>query len=49
LNIDESPTKEGSQKAWLWTFLAPRFTVFAALPTRAGVVLDEFLGPDFSG
>lgn len=49
LNIDESPTKEGSLKAWLWTFVAPRFTVFAVRPTRAGTVLDELLGADFNG
>lgn len=29
LNGDESPTKEGTTKAWLWTFVAQAFTVFA--------------------
>lgn len=29
LNGDESPTKEGPTKAWLWTFVAQTFTVFA--------------------
>ena len=29
LGIDESPTKEAATKAWLWTFVAGLFTVFA--------------------
>lgn len=49
LNIDESPTKEGRRKSWLWTFVASDFTVFGLRPTRGGVVLDEFLGPRFGG
>jgi transposase len=49
VNGDESPTKEGSTKAWLWTFAAPRFTVFTVRPTRAATVLDELLGDQFSG
>lgn len=49
LNIDESPTTEGRFKTWLWTFVAPEFTVFGLRPTRAGKVLDEFLGPHFDG
>jgi transposase len=49
LNIDESPTKQGQHKAWLWTLVAPEFTVFGIRPTRAGEVLDEFLGPHFGG
>jgi transposase len=49
LNIDESPTKQGPHKSWLWTFVAPGFTVFGLRPTRAGEVLDAFLGPHFGG
>jgi transposase len=49
LNIDESPTKEGPLKSWLWTFVAPDFTVFGIRPTRSGDVLDELLGPRFGG
>jgi transposase len=48
-NIDESPTKEANQKAWLWTFVAPLFTVFAVRLTRSGDVLKELLGAEFSG
>src|SRR5437899_4914311 len=31
-HIDESPTKEGSVKAWVWTFVAATFTFFACPP-----------------
>lgn len=44
LGGDESPTKEANQKAWVWTFVASTFTVFAMRPTRAATVLKEFLG-----
>lgn len=49
LHGDESPTREGPVKAWLWTFVARTFTVFALRPTRAATVLDELLGEAFSG
>lgn len=44
LGGDESPTKQANQKAWVWTFVASAFTVFAMRPTRAATVLKEFLG-----
>jgi len=44
LNGDESPTKEANAKAWLWTFVASAFTVFAVRTTRAATVLKEYLG-----
>ena len=49
LGGDESPTKESQRKAWLWTFVAPDFTVFAIRPTRGGEVLDELLTDRFHG
>ena len=39
LNGDESPTKEGPTKAWLWTFVARTFTVFALRGSRAATAL----------
>ena len=36
LHIDESPTKEGQSKAWIWTFVAASFTLFACRTSRAG-------------
>ena len=49
LNIDESPTKEQNQSAWLWTFVAASFTVFAQRTTRAATVLVELLTPKYQG
>jgi transposase len=49
LGIDESPTKQARTKAWLWTFVAERFTVFALRPTRKATVLDEVLTERFAG
>jgi len=49
LGIDETPTKEGSRKAWLWACVAKPFTVFALRPTRAATVLDELLDGVFHG
>lgn len=48
-HIDESPTKEGTTKAWVWTFVAPDFTLFACRTSRGGAVLDELLGADYAG
>lgn len=49
LSIDESPTKEATSKAWLWTFVASAFTVFALRCTRAATVLSDHLGGAFVG
>ena len=49
LGGDESPTKEGKSKAWLWTVVAPKFTVFAMRRTREATVLDELLTDQFAG
>jgi transposase len=47
--IDESPTKEAGAKAWLWTFVAGLFTVFAVRGSRAGTALTTFLTDRFTG
>jgi transposase len=49
MNIDESPTKEGQAKAWVWTFVTVAFTFFACRTSRAATVLQELLGVDFKG
>jgi transposase len=49
VNADESPTKEGSAKAWLWTCVAAHFTVFMIRTTRAATVLTELLGEAYRG
>jgi transposase len=49
LGIDESPTKQGRAKAWLWTCVARHFSTFTLRTTRAATVLDELLTDDFQG
>jgi transposase len=49
LSIDETASKEADRKAWLWTFVARRFTVFALRPTREATALVDMLGEDFRG
>ncbi len=48
-HIDESPTKEGPAKAWVWTFVAATFTLFACRTSRAADVLKELLTVAFTG
>ncbi len=47
--MDETPAKEANQKAWLWTAVTKRFTLFHIADTRAADVAKELLGKDFSG
>ena len=49
LSIDETATKEENGKAWLWTFVARLFTVFAVRATREATALTTFLGERFGG
>ena len=49
LNIDETATKEENGKAWLWTFVARPFTVFAVRATREATALSVFLTEKFQG
>ena len=49
LSIDETGTKQENDKAWLWTFVAGMFTVFAVRATREATALTTFLGEAFHG
>lgn len=49
LGIDETPTKQGPDKGWLWTCVAATFTVFTIRTTRAATVLGELLGAAYGG
>ena len=49
LHIDESPTKQGQTKGWLWTFVAGAFTFFACRTTRGADVAKHLLGAAFAG
>lgn len=47
-NLDETGTKQGKHKAWIWTAVTTTFTVFLVRLTRAADVAKELLG-DFQG
>ncbi len=49
LNADETGTKENNTKAWLWTFVARTFTVFAVRASRAATAVDHLLTSTFRG
>ena len=49
LHIDESPTKEGKAKAWVWTFVAATFIFFACRLSRARDALTDLLGSSYEG
>jgi transposase len=49
LHIDESPTKEGPAKAWVWTVVAETFTLFACRTSRGADVLEDLLGEAYPG
>jgi transposase len=47
--MDESPTKQANQKAWLWTAVTKFFAVFAIFSSRKGDALPKLLGEDDGG
>ena len=47
--MDESPTKQANQKAWLWTAVTKLFAVFAIFSSRKGDALPKLLGDSFQG
>jgi transposase len=49
LFMDESPTKQVNQKAWLWTAVASTYAVFAIFASRAATALPKLLGDQFKG
>jgi len=49
VNVDETGHRENGEHWWTWVFRTADFTVFRIADTRGSAVLDETLGPDFSG
>jgi transposase len=49
LSLDETPTKEGTAKSWLWTYVAAAFTLFAVRPSREASGVRDLLGESFQG
>lgn len=48
-SLDETGTKEGPNKAWIWTAVTTTFTVFLVRLTRGADVARELLGESFRG
>ncbi len=49
INADETATKQENKKVWLWTFVAPKFSVFAVRNSRQATAVDELLTDQFRG
>lgn len=49
VSIDESPTKQGQSKTWLWVMVARTFTFFVVRATKGAAVLEEVLTDEFRG
>jgi len=47
--MDETPTRQGPNKAWLWTAVAARFAVFSVFSSRKATALPKLLGENFRG
>lgn len=47
--MDETPTKQASEKAWLWTAVTSAYAVFAVFSSRAATALPKLLGDSFQG
>ena len=46
LNIDETTLPQEGKKLWIWSFVAPDFTLFKINPSRSSAVLESVLGRD---
>ena len=49
INLDETGTKQATDKGWIWTAVTTRFTLFAVRLTRSSQVARELLGTGFRG
>jgi transposase len=49
LGSDESSLKNNGKKHWIWCIAAPRFTVFHIAASRGRKVLEELIGPGYTG
>src|ERR687891_441824 len=49
VNLDETGWSEGNSRAWLWTAVTPKVSLFRIEASRSGAVVEKLLGKDFSG
>lgn len=47
--MDETPTKQAHENAWLWTAVTSAFAVFAVFSSQAATSRPKPLGDDFKG
>jgi transposase len=48
-NLDETGWREAKHRAWLWTAVTPRLTVFLIDRSRGGAALEALVGASFDG
>lgn len=48
-NVDETPWREENRRAWLWTVLTPKASLYAIRRSRGARVLEEVLSADYAG
>jgi hypothetical protein len=49
VHMDETPTKEKGNKAWMWVATTSRLAVFAIFSSRAAAAITHLLGENFQG
>lgn len=49
LGSDETSIKDNGKKHWIWCITAATFTVFRIAKTRSREVLEQLVGPEFTG
>jgi transposase len=49
VNVDETPWREGKQKAWLWVGVTPTITCFRIDPSRSRAALERLVPPQKEG
>src|SRR5215211_4379931 len=49
VNMDETGWRQEQARAWLWTVVTAKLTVFRIDRRRSGAVVEALLGPDFAG
>jgi transposase len=45
VNVDETPWRQGKQKAWLWVGVTPQITCFRIDPSRSRAALEKLVPP----
>jgi transposase len=49
INMDETGWRQEQQRAWLWTVVTAKLTMFWSDRSRGGTAIEALLGADFTG